>query len=57
VTYAHSSTIFVSFFYYLRYINTGDGPNNENTKKMRNIICVGYNERTSVGKTEFFFRL
>jgi hypothetical protein len=30
----------------------GCGRNNENTKKLRNIICVGYVERTSVGKTE-----
>jgi hypothetical protein len=32
--------------------------NNENTKKLRNIICVCYIERTSVGNTEcssFFF--
>jgi hypothetical protein len=31
---------------------TGGGQNNGNTKKLRNRICVGYIERTSVGNTE-----
>jgi hypothetical protein len=31
---------------------TGGGQNNGNTKKLRNRICVGYTERTSVGSTE-----
>jgi hypothetical protein len=31
---------------------TGDGQNNGNSKKLRNIICIGYIERTSLGNTE-----
>jgi hypothetical protein len=53
VTYAHSLTIFVSFDY-LRYINTRDGQNNGSTKKVRNVMCIGYIERASVGETEYF---
>jgi hypothetical protein len=32
---------------------TGCGQNNGNTKKLGNIICDGYIERTSVGNTEY----
>jgi hypothetical protein len=31
---------------------TGAGQNNGNTKKLRNRICVGYIDRTSVDNTE-----
>jgi hypothetical protein len=31
---------------------TGSEQNNGNTKKLRNKICVGYTERTSVGVSE-----
>jgi hypothetical protein len=36
-------------------ICTGGRQNNRNTKKLRNRICVGYIERTSVGNTESCF--
>jgi hypothetical protein len=34
------------------YVCTGGGQNNGNIKKLRNTICVGYTERTSVANTE-----
>jgi predicted aspartyl protease len=33
--------------------STGGGQNDGNTMKLRNRICVGYIERTSVGSTEY----
>jgi hypothetical protein len=32
---------------------TGGGQNNGNTKKLRNRICFGFDETTSVGNTEY----
>jgi hypothetical protein len=40
------------YMHVLTYAHTGGGQNNGNTKHLRNRICVGYIERTTVGNTE-----